>query len=475
VLRGILAAASWAALILVTLVTALLAGWVLLAAVLLGSGPTGAQPVPAILLTLLAATGGLAWRVARYVASPRGVGLAVAALLALVSVVGVTWALSAPDWALYVARDMAWDGTDVWQVPKFPERAIANAPPAFRFRQNLSPQLFQTIEYEQGGQLKRASFDAFLESTQTTSFIVIQDDAIRIESYGGGYTRDSVVTSFSIAKSVTSALVGIAIDEGYIGSVDDPIIAYLPELRGRGLDGVTIRHLLTMSTGIRFVHKDEQPPLVRPLPLNDMAWATNFPNLRSLALSVKSDGQTPGVAFNYNNYYPQLLGLILERTTHRPVSAYLQEKLWQPLGMEYAASWSLDSRESGFEKMESGLNARAVDFAKFGALYLNNGTWNGRQIVPERWVAESTAPDPDDHRPWQVAGNWKEASGYYKYLWWGVHRPDGSYVYLARGGLQQQWIYVSPRDRVVIVRFGLVEGGADWWPDIFETVSARLR
>jgi CubicO group peptidase (beta-lactamase class C family) len=126
--------------------------------------------------------------------------------------------------------------------------------------------------------------------------------------------------------------------------------------------------------------------------------------------------------------------------------------------------------------MEQGINARAIDFAKFGALFLKNGNWNGKQIIPARWVSESTAPDSNDDRPWRVVADWKQANGYYKYLWWGKLRPDGSYVYLARGGMNQQWIYVSPQDQVVIVHFGLLdEGGVNSWPDVFENLVANMK
>ena len=111
------------------------------------------------------------------------------------------------------------------------------------------------------GQTRQLGFEEFLKATNTTSFIVIKDDTILYEGYFNGYTRDSIVTSFSMAKSFTSALIGIAIDEGYIGSVNNPVIAYLPELRGRGLDDLTIRHLFTMSSGIRYVHDDAVSPL----------------------------------------------------------------------------------------------------------------------------------------------------------------------------------------------------------------------
>jgi CubicO group peptidase (beta-lactamase class C family) len=395
--------------------------------------------------------------------------------LALFLIIGVTWTLASPTTALFLARDIAWDGTDVLQVKQFPERSISNSAPVFNLRRNLSPQLLTTITYKLNGETKQTSLEDFLKSSQTTSFIIIKNDEVIYEGYFNGYTRDSVVTSFSIAKSFTSALIGIAIDEGYIHGLNDPIVEYLPELRDKGLDNVTIRHLLTMSTGIRYIHGEELFPLFRPLPLSDDSWTTDYPNLRRLALSVQSDGEIPGTAWKYNNYYPQLLGLILERTTHGSVSEFLQQKIWQPSGMEYPATWSLDSKASGFEKMEQGINARAIDFARFGLLFLNNGNLNNQQIIPEQWVIESTSPDPSDRRSWRVAVNWRDAGGYYKYMWWGKLRPDGSYVYMARGGAQQQWIYVSPQDRMVIVRFGLAEGGADSWPDVFESLAAGLR
>jgi CubicO group peptidase (beta-lactamase class C family) len=461
-------------LMLALLLAATIAGWALLALVLLGSGPTSEDPVLPVLLALVAATGGLAWLVGRYVASARYVALAIALMLALPVAVGTTWALSCPDPALFLARDIAWGESDVRDYQKFPERIIHNAPPVFRFKQRLSPQLFQTIEYRSEGQLKRASFDEFLKSSHTTSFIVIKDDAILYEGYFNGYNRDSIVTSFSVAKSFTSALVGIAIDEGYIESVDDRITDYLPELRGKGFDGVTIRHLLTMSSGISFTHDDDLPPLQQLWPFSDNGLSYSYPDMRSLALRVRPDPEPPGAAFNYNPYHPLLLGMILERTTHRPVAQYLEEKIWRPLGMEYPASWSLDSGESGFEKMESGINARAIDFAKFGRLFLNNGNWDGRQIISEQWIKDSTAPDSNDHRPWRSYRYWQAAGGYYKYMWWGKRKDDGGYDYMAQGHLGQ-WIAVSPQERVIVVRFGISDEGVDAWEDVIEGVIAKAK
>jgi CubicO group peptidase (beta-lactamase class C family) len=315
--------------------------------------------------------------------------------------------------------------------------------------------------------------NAFLKSTKTTSFIVIKDGQVRYEAYSNGYSRDSVVTSFSVAKSVMSALAGVAISEGYIGSVDDKVTLYLPELRGKGFDDVSIRTLLTMSSGIHFTGGD-QAPLNEELTLtDDETLAYYYPDLRSRALGVKPDGLPAGAEFNYNNYLPQLLGIILERTTQRSVSEYLSQKIWQSLGAEFPASWSLDGK-NGFEQMQSGINARAIDFAKFGQMFLNGGELNGRQVIPSAWVKESTEPDPNDHRPWQSDREWVEAGGYYKYFWWGMPNQDGTYDYVARGHLGQR-IYVSQRNNTVVVRFGINEGGVDNWDAVIASIIASMR
>jgi CubicO group peptidase (beta-lactamase class C family) len=468
----ILAIVGWTILMLATLLTGFFSGWALLAASLLGRVPQ--DKVITVLSVVLVITIGMGWLVARFVASARKVGLVTGIIFALALAAWAVWMIAFPDRALFLAREVTWADSNVKDYQKFPERVVGNAPPVFHFTQSLSPALFQTIEYRSEGQLKQAGFEEFLKSTQTTSFIVIKDDAILYEGYFNGYDRDSIVTSFSVAKSFTSALVGIAIDEGYIESVDDPMITYLPELKAKGFDSITIRHLLLMSSGISYVTDDELPPLVEITQFTDDGMTYSFPNLRSLALSVRPDGQTPGTEFNYNNYHPLLLGMILERTTGRPVAEYLQEKIWKPLGMEYPASWSLDSEQSGFELMVSGINARSIDFARFGRLFLNNGDWNGAQIISEQWVTESTSPDPDDHRTWHSYANWKEANGYYKYLWWGKLKPDGSYDFMAQGK-RGQWIVVSPQARIVVVRFGIDNEGVDAWEEVLESVIAKVK
>ncbi|MDQ3889139.1 MAG: beta-lactamase family protein [Actinomycetota bacterium] len=466
-----LGAISWGLLMFGVVLATAAIFWMALAAVLLGSAPQGTAIVG--LAIVLAFSGALYWLVTRYVTPKRIAGRLVGLMATVLLLAGTVWAASSRDDALFVARDMAWGESDVLDYQKFPSRAVHNGSAVFRFHSRPAPERFETIKYTVDGEVKEAAFGDFLRSTNTTAFIVVKDGAVVYERYLNGYKRDSIATSFSVAKSVTSALVGIAIDEGFIRSVDGPIVDYLPELRGRGYDDVTIRDLLLMSTGIKFVHDEDLSDLQDLWPFaSDVALAYSYPNLRRLVLHLPPSKEPVGVAFNYNPYHPILLGMILERTTHRPVAEYLQEKLWQPLGMEYPASWSLDSKSDGFEKMESGLNARAIDFAKLGQLFLDNGRWNGTQVISKQWVTASTVRDPRDHRPFLSYADWKGAGGYYKYMWWGMRTADGGYYYSARGHLGQL-IAVFPRDRLVIVRFGRNENGVDSWDKVIETVAAK--
>jgi CubicO group peptidase (beta-lactamase class C family) len=387
-------------------------------------------------------------------------------VVAIALLIGITWALAAPDWAIYTSRVLTWGFSDIHDYEKFPSRIVNNAAPTFFFKQGTTPASLATIEYRYKGQVHRDGFDQFLESTGTTAFIVIRDDTIVYEKYFNGYQRDSINTSFSAAKSFVSTLVGIAIDEGFIGSVDYPITMYLPELRGRGFDDITIRHLLKMSSGIKY----QEFPFLN----GDDAKTYYFPDLRWLALKDTSVTGPPGQQFLYNNYHPLLLGLILERATHQSVAGYLEQKIWKPLGMEFPASWSLDSAQSGFEKMESGINARAIDFAKFGRLLLNKGNWNGEQIVSETWVNEATLPASASPQFWNIS-DWAQSERvYYGYMWYARLKQDGSSDFWA-WGRYGQLIYIAPQDKIVIVRFGSQDGAVDSWPDILQTVVNMIK
>jgi CubicO group peptidase (beta-lactamase class C family) len=368
----------------------------------------------------------------------------------------------------YVYRVIWWNLADVNDYQRFPSQELETGPSDFAFRRGTDEARIASL-FESQPEVDR--LDEFLAAHGTQAFLVIQDDAILYEKYFGGAARDSIVTSFSVAKSFVSALVGIAIGEGKIASVGDPITKYLPELAERDprFSQIRIEDLLRMSSGIRY---QEFPFLT-----GDDAKTYYYPHLRRLALQQTEVVGEPGAAFLYNNYHPLLLGLILERATGVPVAEYLQERIWKPLGMEYPGSWSLDSTETGFPKMESGINARAIDFARFGRLYLNGGSWEGRQIVPAEWVAESTRMEPVADRGSYYPGEFDLASAElrYGYMWWGICRAEGDCDFAAEGNLGQM-IHVSPRSGLIMVKNSSGYGDLTWrqWDDLFSRVAAAF-
>jgi CubicO group peptidase (beta-lactamase class C family) len=355
----------------------------------------------------------------------------------------------------YVYRELFMNLGTPYDYRLLPERKLTASSNPFQFSVDTSKESLVQATFQLDPRIK--NLDAFLEKTGTQAFLVIQNDTVIYERYFMGYQRDSLVTSFSVSKSFDSALTGIAIQEGSIKSVNDPITDYIPELAERDtrFNDIQIRDLLMMASGLRYDSS-------RLGSFGDDNLTYGYDDLRHLALTESEVIEKPGKTFLYNNYNPLLLGLIIERATGRPVTNYLQEKVWTPLGMEYDGSWSLDSEKNGFEKMESGINARAIDFAKFGRLYLNNGKWDGKQIIPADWVAITTEDN----------GLIKDSSIYYGYMWWGEKCNPNSKDYLAMGNLGQ-YIYVSPAKNLVIVRnaesYGVKSEGEEWvvWADAF--------
>ena len=392
--------------------------------------------------------------------------------VAFISLTSAPGAAAAPAWLnpRYLYRYVFWgipstlSKSDDWKL--FPYHTIETAPPAFHFI-SQSADLPATVEYYDGDTRKSVALDELLQSSGTHAFIVLRDGKLVYENYFNGYQRDSICVSRSIAKSFTSALVGIALAEGFIKSVDDPITNYLPELNGRGFESITIKNLLTMGSGIRYRLHD--------LPWDEEAVAYFYPDLTKLMLTDLEIDEPPGQSFQYNDYDTELIALILKRATHRSPSEYLQEKIWRPLGMEYPATWSIDSEEDDLELAYVLLNARAIDFAKFGQLYLNKGNWNGKQIIPERWVLESTTRDPSDNRPWETYPEFRADGDYYKYFWWGRTYENGDYTFEAQG-LWGQYIFVSPKTKVVIVRTGSKWGKVGWlgWPQALRYIAEHL-
>jgi CubicO group peptidase (beta-lactamase class C family) len=386
--------------------------------------------------------------------------IGVGSLLVLVLVMVVVGYLLAPKY--YLARTIFWGESDYRDHEKFPSRTIHNAPPTSRLDQLPADNPYSSqIEAIARDTSNGESLEDYLEASGTTAFLVVHDDKLLYERYFSGYERTSMLTSFSMAKSFTSALVGIAIDEEHIKSVEEPITNYLPELREEDerFEAITIRHLLTMSSGIKYEEGGN-------LPWSEEADDTKTyysTNLRKLALDSQVEGD-PGEYFEYNNYNPLLIGMILERATGMSVSRYLQEKLWKPVGMEADGSWSLDSKKSSFEKMESGVNARARDFARFGMLFAREGSWEGEQLISRGWVEESTRADTST-----------DPASDYQYFWW-LNTLNGEDRHFYASGKYGQYIYVDPEKELVIVRLGKEEGerGYGYWISLFDDLATKL-
>lgn len=287
------------------------------------------------------------------------------------------------------------------------------------------------------------SFDSILEGFNTTGFLVIRNDSILYENYYGGGDETSRFTSFSISKSIVSLLIGIAIDEGKIGSVEEPVDKYVPTLVGTGYEGVTIRNVLQMATGIKFSEDYDDPDsdinqvmfkaFVDFEPLEE--WITEFEN------------EVPqGTKFHYQSINTEILAVILKNLYAKSVSELLEQKIWQPMGAEADAKWITDEHET--EIAFGFLNATLRDYARIGLLVLHDGEWNGNRIVSEEWMARSTVINPNEARPAKGEGN------DYQFHWW---IPKGNEQEVMASGYMGQVIYINPTRHVVIVKTGTEE------------------
>ncbi|MBE2223878.1 MAG: serine hydrolase [Anaerolineae bacterium] len=316
----------------------------------------------------------------------------------------------------------------------FPSRIIHKSTTSYHYFKN--PTAIPT-SYVYDGQDKM--LDEFLTRSKTTGLLVIQDDTIVYEEYFEGYDASTTATSYSVAKSFISTLVGIAIDDGLIESVHDPITQYVPELRGSGFDGVSIAYILQMSSGLDFTESYDDKS-TDAFKMFDQMFIFMQP-LDNIAASYGSSVE-PGTQFHYASINTHALAMLVRSVSGQELTSYLEQELWQPLGMENDAFWSLDNHGSELGFM--GLNATLRDFAKLGSLFLNKGQFNGQRIVSESWVTEATTPDADFLQPGQIDEDWG-----YQYQWW---IPRGSTRDFAAIGIWGQMIYVNPEANMVIVK-----------------------
>jgi CubicO group peptidase (beta-lactamase class C family) len=386
-------------------------------------------------------------------------GSAVAAVLLLLL---ISAAIYTPE---YMIRVLTNGESKVSDYAFFPDRTIAKSKNPYQYLYKEEDRLNDfSIAYEAKGEAKAAPLLELLEENDTASMIVVHKDVVIYERYLNGYTKDSINTSFSSVKSLVSLLIGMAMEDGHIKSEEQAISDYITEFADSEFDDITIKNLLTMRSNIRYEEGNAW--------FSDDAKTYYYPNLRRLALEKMRIDPDYGGQFHYNNYHPLLLGIILERSTGMLVADYFQKQIWDPIGAEHDASWSIDSVSSGFEKMESGLNFIPIDYAKIGSMLLHNGIWNGQEVIGTDWLSRSLiAPAPlssedldDGFLPSREVG--------YQYMWYSIKNAAGGHDYFA-AGKYGQYLYISPENEVVIVRTGTDTGEVDWWPDVFRQVAAQ--
>jgi CubicO group peptidase (beta-lactamase class C family) len=321
----------------------------------------------------------------------------------------------------------------------FPTRRIARGDTVTPLPE--SPQQLTQVKFDSNG--KHYDLFDFLALDRVSGLLILKNDQIVYETYQYGNTPATRWMSMSLAKSITSTLYGAAIKDGLIGSIDDPVTRYVPQLTGSAYDGVTIRNVLMMASGVRWDETYTNPKSDRRALLQ--VQLAQQPGGTLDLMSKLPRAVPPGSRFNYSTGETQVAAEILHGALKgKAISAYLSEKVWRPLGMQSDATWWLDSPD-GVEIGGSGLSATLRDWGRFGVFIENGGVAAGQQVLPPGWTTEAGTP--------KTLSTGKVSQ--YGYFWWpvtsGQSVQDGAY---AGHGIEGQGLYINPKEKVVIVMWG---------------------
>ena len=275
--------------------------------------------------------------------------------------------------------------------------------------------------------------DSWMAANRVSGVLVLKDGQVMLERYGLGRAADERWTSFSVAKSVTSTLVGAAIQDGHIKGLEDVVTNYIPELKGSAYDGVSVRQLLMMSSGVKW-NEDYTDPN------SDVARAGAGilePGVNPIVSYMRKlpRANPPGTKFTYNTGETDLVGILVSKAVGRPISQYASEKLWKPYGMEQDAIWMVDP--AGHERGGCCISMTLRDYGRVGQFILDGGMANGRRILPEGWTGDATRVQISNGQP---------APAGYGYFWW--IRPNGSYD---ASGIFGQSITTFRDERLIVV------------------------
>lgn len=276
------------------------------------------------------------------------------------------------------------------------------------------------------------------EQLGTVAYVIIKDSTLLFEQYWEDYSPESHSNSFSMAKSIVSLAIGAAIDDGFIKDVDQPVSNFFPEFQGYNGKPLTLRHLLTMSAGVDFDEAYSSPFS----PTTKLYYGDD---LQQIALGMK-EIEEPGVNFIYQSGVTQLLAFIVEKATGENISSYVSRKFWTPMNAEEDALWSLDKKD-GIEKAYCCFNSNARDFARFGQLILNEGEWNGGQLISSSYLKEATTPDTS-----LLFKEYNETNHCYGFQFWHLSYNGMDIPYMR--GILGQYIFIIPDLNAVVVRLG---------------------
>lgn len=279
--------------------------------------------------------------------------------------------------------------------------------------------------------------DAYMASQRAAALLIVQDGKVRFERYGLGFGADGRWTSFSVAKSFTSTLVGAALADGSIRSLDDKVSAYIPDLRGSAYDDVSIRQLLTMTSGVRW-NEDYEDPQADVARFNNATPEEGIDATVSYMRKVPR-AHPPGTVWHYNTGETNLIGVLVSSATNQSLSAYLEAKVWKPAGMAARATWL--KGKTNHEIAGCCIQAATRDMARFGLFVLADGVAGGKRVAPPGWFAAATTKQVETGEPGRGYG----------YQWWTY---DSGAV--AAQGIFGQGIFIDPKRRLIIA------SNADW-------------
>lgn len=277
--------------------------------------------------------------------------------------------------------------------------------------------------------------DAYMDSQRAAALIIVHDGKVRLEKYAMDFGPDGRWTSFSVAKSFTSTLVGAAIQDGYIKSIDDMVSDYIPDLKGSAYDNVTIAQLLTMTSGVAW-NEDYADPNSDVARFNSHTAEPGMDVTVSYMRQLQAEAE-PGTKWVYKTGETNLIGVLASSATNKPLAEYLSEKIWKPFGMQQDATWLLGS--TGHEISGCCVQAATRDYARFGLFMLGGGIAGGKQVLPEGWITEATHKQVDIGVPGRGYG----------YQWWTL--DDGAYM---AQGIFGQSIFIDPNRQLVIAANG---------------------